>query len=94
MTAKTDQLAVDSARAAALVKSTAEQTATALNIQYIQRDISEMKGAIDKLAAAQDGKIETLETKVEALTRTVAIGIGIATTIAFSFPILIKILYK
>lgn len=42
------------ATAAALVKSTADATAIALNIQYIQRDITEIKVAIKELTDKED----------------------------------------
>lgn len=90
MTKSSDQIAADAAKAAQLIKNTADQTATALNIQYIQRDMADMKAALEKLASAQDGKIEDLQKEVEALRKTVYIGMGIATAFAFAIPILVK----
>lgn len=46
--------------AAKLVKETAESTAMALNMQYIQRDIQEIKQAIKDIALDHDKFIETL----------------------------------
>jgi hypothetical protein len=80
--------------AAALIKSTAETTAVALNIQYIQRDILEIKGSLKDMIGQQDNKINGLEEKIDKVTSTVNIGIGIATSIAILFPILIKFLIK
>lgn len=94
MTTAQDKLSIDAAKAASLIKSTAESTATALNIQYIQKDILEIKEAIKGLSKTQEGKVEDLEKKIEALSRTVFIGIGIATAIAFGIPLLIKFLVK
>ena len=94
MTKSQDKMAIDAANAANLIKSTAESTATALNIQYMQKDIGEIKTDIKTLVATQDGKVEELQNKIDGLQRTVAIGIGIASTIAFAFPILIKFLVK
>lgn len=94
MTNKQDKIAIDAANAANLIKSTAESTATALNIQYIQKDVLEIKDAIKSLMASQDGKVGELEKKIDALNRTVYVGIGIATAFAFAIPILIKFLIK
>lgn len=94
MTTGQDKLSLDAAKAAQLIKSTAETTATALNIQYIQKDIQEIKEVIKGLMTTQDGKVSELEKKIDALNRTVFIGIGIATTIAFLLPLLIKYLVK
>lgn len=100
-----NKMDADAAKAAQLIKSTAETTATALNIQYIQKDIVEIKDSVKTLVAASDGKIEMLESKIEQLNKdmgekidrlnkTAYMGIGIAMTIAVVFPILIKFLTK
>lgn len=94
MTKDSDQLAIDAAKAANLIKSTAESTATALNIQYIQKDILEIKESIKSLVSASDGKIEQMEKKIDNLNRLVFIGVGIASTIAIAFPLMIKFLAK
>lgn len=94
MTKNTDQIAIDAAKAAQLIKSTADATATALNIQYIQKDIQEIKDSIKGLVEASDGKIDALEKKIDALNRLVFIGVGIASTIAIAFPLMIKFFAK
>jgi len=94
MTKAQDALAKEAAKAAQLIKQTAEQTATALNIQYIQRDISDMKIAITKLAENQDGKIKDIQCQTEDLAKTVNIGIGIAIAFSFIIPLLIKFAFK
>ena len=94
MTKAGDRIAVDAARAAALIKTTAESTATALNIQYIQKDILEIKESIKQIISTQDGKVQELEKKIDSLQRAVAMGIGIASTIAFTLPILINLFFK
>ena len=90
MTKTEDKIAVDAAKAASLIKQTAESTATALNIQYMQKDISAINLKLDKIVETQEGKVAALENKIESLQRTVAIGIGVASTIAFALPLLIK----
>lgn len=87
-------MAADAAKAAALIKSTAETTATALNIQYIQKDILEIKDSVKSLVSVQDGKVAELENKIDGLSRTVYIGIGIAMAISFGFPLIMKYIVK
>ncbi len=105
MTKQQDKIAVDTASAAQLVKTTAEQTATALNIQYIQRDMAEMKLSLATLATSQDGKVEELAAKhekdvivvdqrIDTLSKTVNIGIGIAIAASTLMPFVYKILFK
>jgi len=87
MTKQSDYLARDAAKVAKLVKETAESTATALNIQYIQRDIADMKVAIEKLTCSQEGKVESLE-------KLVYTGMGIAIAFSFGIPIVLKFVFK
>lgn len=63
-------LAVD---AAALVKTTAEATATSLNIQYIQRDILEIKTTLKEMSTIyvkRDEHDEVLKIQGDHETRT------------------------
>lgn len=94
MTTAQDKLSIDAAKAATLIKSTAESTATALNIQYIQKDILEIKEAVKGIITAQDGKIADLEKKIEAMQKTMYMGMGLITAFAFAIPILIRFLVK
>ena len=82
------------ATAAALIKSTAETTATALNIQYIQRDILDIKGTLKSMADAQETKQQRLEERVDNLAKMVWIGMGIAVGISFLSPFLQKLFIK
>ena len=91
---KTDNIVVDAAKAAALIKSTAESTATALNIQYMQKDISEIKEGIKSLITTQDGKIEELEKKIESQGRTLNYGLGALGVLTFVIPLLMKFFIK
>ena len=44
-----DIIAVDAAKAAQLIKSTAEQTATSINISYIQKDMADVKQSLKEI---------------------------------------------
>lgn len=101
MTKREDNIAQDAAKAAQLIKTTAEQTATTLNIQYMQRDISAINTKLDKIVEAQEGRIKDLEDQIAKLSdkqdrtnKTVAIGIGVASTLAVVFPFLVKFISK
>jgi hypothetical protein len=83
MTQAQDQIAVDAAKAARIIKETAEQTATSLNISYIQKDISEIKENIKALAMAQDGKVDDLKKDVYYLQKVVYMGLGGLTVLSF-----------
>ena len=74
--------------AAEQIKSTADRVATALNIQYIQRDIMEIKTSIEKLSgvfATREDLNETNklvsdhEARIRTLESTLFKWMGIAT---------------
>ena len=90
MTTKSDNLAADAAKAARIIKETTESTATALNIQYIQKDIVEIKEAVKSLAANQDGKIEELQNKFDNLSKIVYITAGSLTVMEVALKFLVK----
>ena len=96
---KTADIAKDAAKAAALVQETADRTATALNIQYIQKDVAEIKTDIKNLVAAQAAFVpltahNELANQVSALSKTVYVGIGIATAFSFVIPLFLKFFIK
>lgn len=80
---KTAERLTEEATAAQLVKTTAEQTATALNIQYIQKDVAEIKLDIKSMATAQDGKVDKLQTQISYLQKVVYMGLGGLTVLSF-----------
>lgn len=90
MTKSGDKIAVEAAKAATLVKATAESTATALNIQYIQKDILEIKEGIKGLTAMQNDKIDLLEAKYEALSKLVYIGVGASSVLSILLRFWVK----
>lgn len=71
--------AVDTA--AALIKKTAEDTAMALNVQYIQRDILEIKQSIKDMLSKDDNFVHKDEfvfwrnILVSGMLLTVALGV-------------------
>lgn len=75
--------------AAALIKTTAESTATALNIQYIQKDILEIKQSlkdINTLYVTQTEFVEHLkddadhELRIRTIEQSMWKWLGISTT--------------
>lgn len=90
MTKTQDNLARDAARAAALIKATAEATATTLNIQYIQKDILEIKDAIKALVAGQDSKLDEMQDKIDFLSKMVYMGLGGLTVLSFGLKFFVK----
>jgi hypothetical protein len=96
---ETSELARETAKAAALVKETAERTATALNIQYIQKDVAEIKLDIKQMTTQQlnflpkseyDVRHEELIQKMEFLTKIVYMGMGGVTALTFVLKFFIK----
>lgn len=85
-----DQLAVDAAKAARIIKETAEQTATSLNISYIQKDIADIKENIKSLAANQDGKVEEIQKQLAYVQKVVYMGLGGLTVLSFLLKFFIK----
>lgn len=81
-------------RAAQLIKQTAQETATALNIQYIQRDISDLKSAYTKLAESQDGKAGRLETQIQGQAKIIYMGIGASMAFSIFLPLLVHFFVK
>lgn len=90
MTKAQDQLTLDAAKAASLIKTTAETTATALNISYIQQDIAEIKESVKSLAENQDGKIDKLQNQISYLQKVVYMGLGGLTVLSFLLKFFIK----
>lgn len=91
MTNKEDNnIAREAAKAAALVKATAESTAVALNIEYMQKDISEIKEGIKSLALNQDGKVQELERKYENLSKVVYVISGSLAMLQLGLKFLVK----
>lgn len=90
MTKTQDRLALDAAKAAQIVKTTAETTATALNIQFIQKDILEIKESIKLIVSTQDGKVQELEKKIDFLQKMVYMGMGGLTALSFALKFFIK----
>lgn len=80
------------AEAAALIKTTAETTATALNIQYIQRDILDIKASLKEITENQESKDERRDQRVDNLAKMVWIAMGIAITISFISPFVLKLI--
>lgn len=76
-----ETIAKSAATAASLIKSTAEATATALNISYIQRDILEIKQAIKELTQKDESYVLKEEfffwrnLLVGGLLLTIAVGV-------------------
>ena len=96
MTKSQDNMARDAAKAAALVQETADRTANALNIQFIQKDVAEIKLDIKTIAAQQitfipkseyDVNHEELQKQIDYLTKIIyiAIGISMAAEVALKF---------
>ena len=72
MTKTQDIMALDAAKAAALIKSTAESTANNLNISYIQKDVAEIKENIGQL-----------RKDIGYLQKVVYMGLGGLTVLSF-----------
>lgn len=89
MTKIVDRL-TEETRAAQIVKATAEQTATSLNISYIQKDVAEIKLDIKSMTTAQDGKVEQLQTQISYLQKVVYMGLGGLTVLSFLLKFFIK----
>ena len=64
------------------------------DISWIKKEVGEIKVSLQSMVSLQETKINSLEDKIDTLSKTVFIGIGIATTIAFALPLLIKFLTK
>ena len=93
------QIKDSAAQAAALIRSTADSTANALNIQYIQRDILEIKSSIKEIGtnsvsrldfnehlktdADHEIRIRSVEKVTENLASTIKFW-GIAMGVAFT----------
>lgn len=90
MTKTQDFLALDAAKAARIVKETAEQTATTLNISYIQKDIAEIKENLRVLAQSQDGKVEDIQKQLAYIQKVVYMGLGGITVLSFLLKFFIK----
>ena len=90
MTKSADRLLIDAQKAASLIKQTAETTATALNIQYIQKDILEIKVGIKSLTTTQDTKIAELEKKIDVMQKQVWVFSGGIAVLAFVVPLVIN----
>lgn len=95
--------ATAAAAAANLIKTTAETTATALNIQYIQRDILDIKTSlkemINNFVTKEEYKLVTdsqtdHETRIRGVESNILRWGGAIAVIAFSVPILLKIFLK
>lgn len=91
------------AAAAALVKSTADQTATSLNIQYIQRDIAEIKASVRGFEgqfvsrtefSALTKSVEVSLDHMDGLEGVVQKGLGAVGVLAFIVPLIIKFFVK
>ena len=70
------------------------QAVLVANVENIKTDITDIKGSLKSMIDQQDGKLVDLGNRVDGLSKTVYIGIGIATTFAFAIPILIKFFTK
>lgn len=95
-----EQKAVD---AATLMKQTAEATATALNIQYIQKDISDIKLSLKEMSgmyvpknefidlvkssSGQEERIRDIEKKTQSYAGALAV-------LTFIIPIIIRFVWK
>lgn len=91
MTTREDNsVAKEAAKAAALIKQTAESTATALNIQYMQKDIVEIKEGIKLLALNQDNKVIDLERKYENLSKVVYVISGSLAVLQLTLKFFVK----
>lgn len=99
MTKTQDNMANDAAKAAALIKQTAEATATSLNIQYMQKDIVEIKMGIKSLQATQETFIPTataearhnqIDVKIDYLTKMIYMGLGGLTALSFLLKFFVK----
>lgn len=90
MTKTQDQLILDASKAADLIKTTTETTTTALNIKYIQKDISEIKESMKTLTANSDCKLDDLQNQLNVLSKIVYMGLGASAIISLGLKFFVK----
>lgn len=103
MTTASDKLASDAVKAAQLIKTTAEQTATSINISYIQKDMVEVKQTLKEMIgvfvttkdfAEHEKRVDDHEVRIRTLEEGMWKLVGVSSIIASIITVLGTFLLK